>query len=114
MIRKLILIVGILGALAAAEGLNRFGGLVSAMGGGDAPFYMVMLIVSVVGAGVLLLGLVGKSNRPVKWITFSVLVGCIALMANAPAFPVNMQIIIGLIVAAGATVFIRHAGVGNK
>ena len=39
---KLILIVGILGSLAAAEGLNRFGSLVSAFEGADEPFYMVM------------------------------------------------------------------------
>ena len=109
MIRKLILIVGILGALAAAEGLNRFGGLVSAFGGADAPFYMVMLIFSVLGAGVLLLALVGKSSRAVKWITFVVFVGSIALMLNAPAFPVNAQILLGLVVAAGATLWIRGA-----
>ena len=109
MIRKLILIVGILGALAAAEGLNRFGGLVSAFGGADAPFYMVMLVVSVIGAGVLLLGLVGKSNRVIKWVTFAVFVGSIALMLNAPSFPVNIQILFGLVVAAGATVWIRGA-----
>ena len=109
MFRKLILIIGILGALAAAEGLNRFGGLVAAFDGADAPFYMAMLVVSVIGAGVLLMGLVGKSSRVVKWITFAVFIACIALMANAPAFPVNVQIIFGLIVAAGATVFIRPA-----
>ena len=109
MLRKIILIVGILGALAAAEGLNRFGGLVSVFGGADAPFYMVMLVVSVIGAGVLLLGLVGKSNRIVKWVTFVVFIGCILLMANAPGFPVSVQIIFGLIVAAGATVWIRPA-----
>ena len=45
MIRKLVLIVGILGALTAAEGLNRFGGLVAAIGGADGPFYMGTLAV---------------------------------------------------------------------
>ena len=109
MIRKLILVAGILGALAAAEGLNRFGGLVSAFGGADAPFYMAMLVASVIGAGVLLLALVGKSSRAVKWITFAVFVGSITLMANAPGFPVSVQIIFGLIVAAGATLWIRPA-----
>ena len=34
---KIVLVVGILGAIAAVEGLNRFGGLVSAFGGGDPP-----------------------------------------------------------------------------
>ena len=68
---------------------------------------MGMLVVSVIGGGALLLGLVGKTGRAVKWITFAAFIACIALMANAPAFPVNMQIIFGLIVAAGATVWIR-------
>ena len=36
----------------------------------------------------------------------ALLVGCIALMLNAPGFPVNVQIVIGLIVAAGATLWI--------
>ena len=107
MFRNLVLIFGILGSLAAAEGLNRFGSLVAAFDGADAPFYMAMLVVSVLGAGVLLLGLAGKSNRPVKWITFTLFVGCIVLMLNAPSFPVNVQIFIGLIVAAGATMWIR-------
>jgi uncharacterized membrane protein YeaQ/YmgE (transglycosylase-associated protein family) len=109
MIRKLILTVGILGALAAAEGLNRFGGLVSAFGGADAPFYIGMLIVSVLGAAVLLLALVGKSSRAVKWITFVVFAACFVLMLNAPAFPVNIQILFGLAVATGATVWVRPA-----
>ena len=38
MFRRLILILGILGSLAVAEGLNRFGSLVSAFDGADAPF----------------------------------------------------------------------------
>ena len=109
MFRKLIMIIGMLGALAAAEGLNRFGSLVSAFDGADAPFYMGMLVVSVIGAGVLLLGLVGKSNRAVKWITFFAFIGCIGLMMNAPGLPVNMQVILGLIVAACATALVRPA-----
>ena len=36
----------------------------------------------------------------------ALLVGCIALMLNEPGFPVNVQIVIGLIVAAGATLWI--------
>ena len=104
---KLILIVGILGSLAAAEGLNRFGSLVSAFEGADEPFYMVILVVSVLGAGVLLLALAGKSSRAVKWINFALLVGCIVVMLNAPSFPVNVQIFVGLIVGAGATMWIR-------
>jgi uncharacterized membrane protein YeaQ/YmgE (transglycosylase-associated protein family) len=101
------LVVGILGALAAAEGLNRFGSFVSAFDGADSPFYMAMLVISVIGAGVLLLGLFNKSNKIVKWVMFVLLFGCIGLMFNAPNLPVNMQIIIGLVVATVATIFIR-------
>lgn len=109
MFRRLILISGILGSLAAAEGLNRFGALVSAFEGADAPFYVAMLMVSVLGAGVLLLALAGKSSRAVKWVTVALFAGCLALMLNAPSFPVNVQIFIGLTVAAGATLWIRPA-----
>ena len=63
MINKIILFFGMLGALAAAEGLNRFGSLVSAFGGADAPIYQFMLIIAMVGAGVLLLGLFNKSHK---------------------------------------------------
>ena len=42
-INKILLVAGILGALAAAEGLNRFGSLVSAFNGADSLFYTMML-----------------------------------------------------------------------
>ena len=99
--------VGILGGLAASEGLNRFGSFVSAFDGADSPFYMAMLVISVIGAGVLLLGLFNKSNKIVKWVMVVLFLGSTGLMFNAPNFPVNMQIIIGLVVAAVATIFIR-------
>ena len=106
--RKILLVAGILGALAAAEGLNRFGTLVSSFGGADAPFYIAMLIYSVFGAGVLLLGLFNKSHSIVKWITFIGFVGCMGLMMFAPSFPVNIQIFIGLFIATFATIFIKR------
>ena len=99
--------VGILGALAAAEGLNRFGSFVSAFDGADSPFYMAMLVISVIGAGVLLLGLFNKSNKIVKWVMVVLFLGSAGLMLNAPNLPVNMQIIIGLVVAAVATGLIK-------
>ena len=45
------MVVGILGALVAAEGLNRFGSFMSAFDSADSPFYMAMLVISVIGAG---------------------------------------------------------------
>ena len=105
MFRRLIL--GIIGSLAAAEGLNRFGSMVSVLDGADAPFYMAMLMVSVLGAGVLLLALAGKSSRAVKWTMVALLADCIALMLNAPSLPANEQTVIGLIVAIGAILWIR-------
>ena len=106
---NLILIFGILGSLTAAEGLNRLGSLAAAFDSAGAPFYMVMLMVSVLGAGVLLLALAGKSSRVIKWIMVVLFAGCIVLMLSAPSFPVNVQIFIGLLVAAGATMWIRPA-----
>ena len=109
MIKKIVLVVGILGALAAAEGLNRFGGLISAFGGADAPFYMGMLVISILSAGVLLMGIFNKSNNIVKWITFVLLLGSAGLMTQARAFPVNQQIMLGLIVAAIACLFVSKS-----
>ena len=100
------MVVGILGALAAAEGLNRFGSFVSAFDGADSPFYMAMLVISVIGAGVLLLGLFNKSSKIVKWLIVVLLLGCTGLMFNAPNLPVNIQIIFGLVITAIATIFI--------
>ena len=104
---KIVLVVGILGAVAAVEGLNRFGGFVATFGGGDAPYYMVMLVIAAIGAIVLLAGLFNKSHVILKWVMFVLLIGSAGLMLNAPAFPVNQQIIIGLVVAAVATGFIK-------
>jgi len=104
---RIIMVFGILGAIAAAEGLNRFGGLVSAFGGGDAPYYMAMLIVAAIGAVVLLAGLFNKTHVILKWVMFVLLIGSAGLMHNAPSFPVNIQIIVGLFAAALATGFIK-------
>ena len=68
---------------------------------------MAMLVISVIGAGVLLLGLFNKSNKIIKWVMVVLFLGSAGLMLNAPNFPVNMQIIIGLVVAAVATMCIR-------
>ena len=68
---------------------------------------MGMLVISVNGAGVLLLGLFNKSNKIIKWVMVVLFLGSAGLMLNAPNLPVNMQIIIGLVVAAVATSFIR-------
>ena len=59
---KIVLVVGILGAVAAVEGLNRFGGFVATFGGGDAPYYMVMLVIAAIGAIVPLAALFNKSH----------------------------------------------------
>ena len=68
---------------------------------------MAMLVISVIGACVLLLGLFNKSNKIIKWVMVVLFLGSAGLMPNGPNLPVNMQIIIGLVVAAVATVFIR-------
>ena len=107
MINKIILFFGILGALAAAEGLNRFGSLVSTFGGADAPIYQFILIISMIGAGGWLLGLFNQSHKIAKWLMLVVILGCIGLMFAAPPFPVNIQIIVGLLVTAVSMVFIR-------
>ena len=68
---------------------------------------MGMLVISVNGAGVLLLGLFNKSNKIIKWVMVVLFLGSAGLMLNAPNLPVNMQIIIGLVAAAVATGLIK-------
>jgi len=118
---KIVLVVGILGAIAAVEALNRFGGFVSALGGGDAPYYSAMLIIAAIGAVVLMAALFNKSHSILKWVMVILLLGSAGLMFNAPfwyesktmSFPVNIQIIVGLIVAMLATAFIKTKREGN-
>jgi hypothetical protein len=107
-LKKIMIILGIIGALLVAEGLNRVGGLVSAFGGGDAPFYQGALIISVLAAGMFLLALFNKSNSIIKWIVFSLLICCLGLMLNAPGFPVITQIIGGLVFSIIACFFIKR------
>jgi hypothetical protein len=96
-VKKVVLILGIIGALLAAEGLNRIGSLISAFGGEDSPFYQGTLIISVFAAGMFLLALFNKSNSIIKWIVLSLLICCLGLMLNGPGFPVMNQIILGLV-----------------
>jgi hypothetical protein len=99
MLKKLPSVVGIVACLLAAEGLNRFGGLVSAFGGADTPFYMGMLVVSLICAVFFVLALVGKLSKIAKWLGAIGLLGSAALMLAAPNFPVNQQILFSLFVA---------------
>ena len=103
--RKILSVLGILACLSAAEGLHRFGGFVGAMHGKDTPFYMVVLAVSLVACMLFVLSMVGKLSRPLKWIAILCLVASAGVMFLAPAFPVIMQIIASLIVAAVCMVF---------
>ncbi len=49
MAKRVLLVVGIPGALAAAGGLNRFGSFVSAFDGADASFLLSPSVSSVIG-----------------------------------------------------------------
>jgi hypothetical protein len=93
--RRLLGLVGLLGALLACEGLNRMSTFVGAFKGADAPFYSTMLLASVVAAGVLLVSLFQRIAGWIKWLTFLSVLGAAALLSNAPAFPVVMQSLSG-------------------
>jgi hypothetical protein len=97
MLRKVAAGIGLLGTLAAAEGLNRFGSFVHAFRGSDASFYTTFLVVSVVAGAVLFAFILGKANFWVKWLTAVAVAGSAALMLAAPSFPVLIQIEIGLV-----------------
>ena len=102
-----MLILGVVGAILAAEGLNRIGSLVSAFGGDDSSFYQGALIISVLAAGMFLLALFNISNSIIKWIVFSLLICCLGLMFNAPGLPVMYQIFLGLVFSINACLFIK-------
>ena len=106
-LRFAILIVGCLSSLVAAEGLNRFGGFVSAFDGADAPYYTAMLVVAIAGAGVFLLALFGVSHGISKWATLGCLAISVIAMSYAPDVPVNRQIFLGLCIAAVSALFIK-------
>ena len=99
-LNKILPVVGIIFALVAAEGANRFGSLVSAFGGGDTPFYILFLIVSIISAGAFLGILFGRSN---KWIRYGLIVLNVisgVLLLGGPAFPVVYQMLLGMAVTS--------------
>lgn len=106
MLKKVACGVGMLGSLLAAEGLNRFGSMVAAMKGGDAPFYKAFLYVSIASAGVLLISFFKEIPKGVKYLVVLSLLVSTGLMLKAPNFPVNRQIFTGLLVAALASLAI--------
>lgn len=102
MIHKIILALGVVMAGLAAEGLNRFGGLVAALGGTDAELYLAFLLLSLIAIVVLILALFIALPGAVKWVMLMALVIASGLMLFAPNFPVTVQIVVGLIGAAVA------------
>lgn len=94
-----MIVVGLLGALLSAEGLNRLSALVGAFKGTDAPFYQGMLVVSVIAAGTLLVSLFHPVARWLKVLLLLGLLACGFMMSFAPNFPVAQQIIAGIAIA---------------
>ncbi len=97
--RKFLGFIGLIGALFAAEGLNRLSTFVGAFRGADAPFYTGMLLISVVAAGVLLVSLFQRVVGWLKWLTALALIGSAVLMGSAPSLPVTEQVLGGIVVA---------------
>lgn len=98
--KKIVPVVGILFALAAAEGSNRFGGLVSAFGGADSSLYMMFLIVSIISAGAFIGILLGKSNKLFRYGLIVLNIISVVLLLNAPALDVVYQIVGGMAVTS--------------
>lgn len=84
----------------AAEGLNRFGGLVAEFGGTDAEVYLAFLLLSLIAIVVFILALFIVLPKAVKWVMLMALVIASVFMLFAPNFPVTQQISVGLIGAA--------------
>ena len=112
MVRKIIGVVGLIGAVLAAEGLNRVAAFAGAFKGSDAPFYTACLIVSVFGAGVLLISLFRHIHSFVKWIAVVCLVGALVLLSVAPSFGANQQAFAGLAVALIGLLTVRTRATG--
>jgi biotin transporter BioY len=98
MITKVGIIVGILAALAAAEGSNRFGSFVSAFGGSDGGFYTMFLIISIVSAGALLAHYFNKKNSILNYALVALNAISVILLLGAPMLGVVIQIFAGMII----------------
>lgn len=109
-LQKIFSVIGILASLSAAEGLNRFGGFIGSMGGKDAPFYMVLLAVSVIAVIFFILAIIGRLSRLMKWLAVICLAASVVIMFFAPSLPVIMQIIVSLIIAFLCMLFAPIAG----
>ena len=103
--KKIISIIGIIASLLAAEGLHRFGSFIGVMKGGDTPFYMGILVVSLIIAMFFVLSMVGKLAKIAKWLGVLLLIASIVLMGFAPMLPVNVQIFVSLGVALLCMIF---------
>lgn len=103
MFKKILYVLGAVMAAIAAEGLNRFGGLVAEFGGEDTGFYIVFLLIAIAAVVVFIVAFFKPIPKLVKWLLFAALLASSGLMLNAPNFPVTVQILLGLVVAALAT-----------
>ncbi len=106
MFKKILYVIGAVMAALAAEGLNRFGGLVAEFGGEDTGFYIVFLLIAIAAVVVFIVAFFKPIPELLKWLLFAGLLASSGLMLNAPNFPVTMQILLGLVVAALATLAI--------
>lgn len=106
--RKLLAIVGLIGALVSIEGLMRFGNFVGAFGAAfgtntDYPFYVGFTIIYVIIAGLLLVSLFVEFRTGVaRFFKYALLIFgllCFGLMFAAPAVPVVFQVLSGFLVA---------------
>lgn len=99
MITKIAMGIGIIAALLAAEGSNRFGSFVSAFGGSDGGFYTMFLIISIVTAGVLLGHFFGKKHSIINYVMVVLNAISALLLLGAPMIGVVMQIFLCMIIA---------------
>ena len=110
---KIVLVVGIIGSIGAAEGLYRFSTLLSAFKKDAAIIYQLMMVLAIVSTIVLILSLLNKSHKIPKIkiskiVLLVALIGSIIYMISLSKFPpVILQCIIGMVATVVATIFIR-------
>lgn len=100
MFKKILWGLGVICALTAAEGLNRFGGFIAAIGGSDSTFYMAFLVIAILAAVVFVVAFFRPIPVVAKWLLFVALLISTGLMLMAPHFPVTEQILGGLALSA--------------
>lgn len=106
--RTVVMIIGVLAAAVAAEGLSRVANFISVFNGNDAPFYYAILIFMLFLAVVFVLAAVGRAGNLLKYGALIGLGISIFVMMQAPAFGANVQALGAMLVCVICVLFVKR------